>query len=463
LRNIKSPPRGLAALALIGPSLVWCAEYIGSGEVILATRTGAILGTPVFRALLLGVILKFWNGLSGARYTVSTGEGRIDMFARMPGPRNCAVWIVLVAQGISGAIAMGSLAAAAGIFLNSLIPAITSYWGGWLITLFALATVWSGIFDRLKIIMSLLVSIVVIGVLYVAFHVFPGFGELINGFIPVIPEIPGWALDQGMNANPWREILPLIGWGAGGFASQVWYTYWVIGAKYGAAGDRGYGKAADLSELKKYTPQDASKLKQWFRVVYFDASVAMIIGVVITTAFLIAGAGVLGSQHLMPEGAEVAITLSNLFSSSWGKTGGLIFMIGGTAALTSTLVGQMAGWPRLLADSFRICIPEVAKKYSWKSQFHFFLILFLITNMIIVFSLGYKPVYLVKLGALLDGLLLTPLQALWVGLGLYYVIPKLFKPETAKVLKPHWIFGLGLFIAFIVFGYFCVFQIPFLF
>jgi Mn2+/Fe2+ NRAMP family transporter len=44
---IKKPPVGLAVLALVGPSFVWAAEYIGSGEVIIATRTGAILGTAV--------------------------------------------------------------------------------------------------------------------------------------------------------------------------------------------------------------------------------------------------------------------------------------------------------------------------------------------------------------------------------------------------------------------------------
>ena len=80
--------------------------------------------------------------------------------------------------------------------------------------------------------------------------------------------------------------------------------------------------------------------------------------------------------------------------------------------------------------------------------------------MIIVFTFGVKPVFLVKLGAILDGLLLTPLQALWVGIGLYLVIPKLFNHEVAEILKPHWIFAVGLLIAFIVFGYFCVFQIP---
>ena len=82
--TIKKPPIGLGILALIGPSIIWTAEYIGSGEVILATRTGAVLGSAVLWAIVIGVFLKYWIAMSGARYTVCTGEGMIDMFDRMP-------------------------------------------------------------------------------------------------------------------------------------------------------------------------------------------------------------------------------------------------------------------------------------------------------------------------------------------------------------------------------------------
>jgi len=98
LGEIKIPPRGLAMFALVGPSMIWCAEYIGSGEVIIATRTGAILGTGVLWAIVLGILLKYWIGMSEARYTVCTGEGMIDMFDRIGGPKHWVVWTVLVIQ-----------------------------------------------------------------------------------------------------------------------------------------------------------------------------------------------------------------------------------------------------------------------------------------------------------------------------------------------------------------------------
>ena len=459
--SIKSAPKGLAMLAILGPSLIWAGEFIGSGEVILSTRVGAILGPTVLWAILVGVVLKFWIGMAGARYTVCTGEGMIDMIARVPGPRNWGVWITLVAQLAAGTIAIGSLAAAAGIFVHSLIG-ISPLIAGWLVTLFALAVVWSNAFNFLKFVMSLFVVIVVIGVLFVAITVFPGFNTFLKGFLFDIPTVPEWALAMdGVQANPWREILPLLGWAAGGFASQVWYTYWVIGAGYGASAGRGYGRPADDKMLKNMSAATATKIKGWCHVVYTDAFLAMVIGVVATGGFLIAGAGVLRPNHLAPEGPQVATTLATIFSARWGAFGGVLFMIAGACALIGTQIGQLAGWPRLLADSMRICFPKFNNRFEWKTQYRMFLGYFFLTSMIIVFSFGLKPVFLVKISAILDGLLLTPFQALWVFSGLYIVMPKMLSKDAKRILKPHWIFAVGLTAAFLVFGYFCIFQMPF--
>jgi Mn2+/Fe2+ NRAMP family transporter len=458
--SIKKAPVGLAVFALVGPSMVWAAEYIGSGEVIVATRTGAILGSSVLWALVFGVFLKFWIGMSGARYTVCTGEGMIDMFGRMPGPKNWAIWIVIIAQFATAALSIGALATAAGVFVNSLIP-IGAGLSGWLVTFIAVGIVWSGVFDVLKIVMSFFVLIIVIGVIYVAAHVFPGLDEFLQSLSPNIPQVPEWAVKiEGVSKNPWKEILPLLGWSAGGFASQVWYTYWVLGAGYGAAAGRGYGRPADVSMLKNMSREIAQKIRGWCHVLYVDSTLAMVMGILITSAFLIAGAGILRPAEIAPEGPQVGIALSNLFSSRWGSVGGFLFLLSGSAALISTQIGQLAGWPRLLADSFRICIPAFGKKMVWKTQFRLFLLFFVCTNMIIVFCFRQKPVLLVQTSAMLDGLLLTPLQALWVAIGLFIVMPKLLSKEAFEILRPGRIFIVILIIAVVVFGYFCIFQIP---
>ena len=466
---IRKPPVGLAILAMVGPSFIWAAEYIGTGEVILATRTGAILGVTVLWAIVIGIFLKFWIGMCGARYTVCTGEGMIDMFDRMPGPKHWAVWVVLVVQFIAGTFSIGAVVSAAGVFVSSLLPAdlfpafIASRLPtlcAWAVTLFAVIVVWSGVFGILKMVMSFCVLIIVVGVLYVAAHVFPAFSEILKSLSFSIPEVPAWATSQGIATDPWKEILPLLGWGAGGFASQVWYTYWVLGAGYGATEGRGYGKPADVSTLRQMSGATAERIKGWCTVLYTDATVAMVIGIVVTSSFFIAGAGILRPEEVAPQGPQVAFTLSKLFSSKWGQVGGFLFILAGAAAIISTQIGQLAGWPRLLADSFRICIPGFNKKLAWKKQFRLFLLYFLCTNMIIVFTLGKEPVRLVRLSALLDGILLTSLQAICVAVGLFLVMPKILSPEAWKVLRPSRILAAGLLVAFAVFTYFCIFQMP---
>jgi hypothetical protein len=295
----------------------------------------------------------------------------------------------------------------------------------------------------------------VLGILYVSITLFPGLSTFLQGFLFKIPAVPEWAVSEaGVSQNPWREILPLMGWAAGGFASHVWYTYWVLGAGYGAAAGRGYGKPADTAFLKSLDRRSAEKIRGWCRVVLTDATV-------VTISFLIAGAVVLGSNRLAPRGPQVAITLSTIFSSKWGTVGGFVFLLTGATALIGTLTVQLAGWPRLLADAFRICIPKFQEKMAWKTQFRLFLIFFFVTNVTIVLAFGREPVFLVKTGAICDGLLLTPLQAMWVAVGLFMVMPRLLSDEARALLRPHWILAVFLLLGFLVFGYFCVFQIPY--
>ncbi len=387
----------------------------------------------------------------------------IDMLDRVPGPRHWVVWFVFAVQLISAIISIAALANVAGVFLagftghNSRTVQIIF---GWAVSLFAGAVVWSGTFEALKMIMSFFVFIVVVGVLYVAINVFPPIEQLLRSFIPNVPVVPEWAVAKGIGNNAWKEILPLIGWGAGGFASQVWYTYWVLGAGYGATAGRGYGRSADVAMLKNMDGETAQKVKGWCRVLYTDATIAMIIGVAVTSSFVIAGAGILGPRQLAPDGANVAITLSEIFGTNWGRVGAFLFLLSGSAALISTQIGQLAGWPRLLADCGRICVPSIANKYSWKTRYRFFLVVFFFTSMVIIYTLGFQPVVLVKIGAVCDGLLLTPLQAICVAIGLFFIMPRMLSPEASRILKPSRLFLVGLALAFVVFAYFCIFQLP---
>mgnify|MGYP003639179366 CR=1 FL=1 len=321
-----------------------------------------------------------------------------------------------------------------------------------------ISVVWRGVFGSLKQAMSLLVLFIIIGTAAVAIVTWPGFGAVFHGLVGFeLPQTPAWALVDGESSSPWKEILPLLGWAAGGFASQVWYTYWVLGAGYGMAKDRGYGVPLDAEKLKSLTDEDVKHLQGWRKLVTVDATTAVVLGVVVTLAFMIAGAGVLGPKQLAPDGPDVALELSHIFGSQWGSIGAGLFVLAGLAAMLSTMMGQFAGWPRLLADCARLLFPAT-KKWSWKVQFRVILLAIASSNMFIIYSLGKEPVKLVQFGAKLDGLLLTPLQAIVVGWVLYKVMPTFFAPEHRKALAPSPILALGLASAFVIFGFICIYK-----
>ena len=453
---VRPAPRGWMMLLALGPGLMWCGEYIGTGEIILSTRTGALFGVALLWVPMVAIFAKFWIGLAGAHYTVTTGEGMIDMLSRTPGPKNWVLWPVFIGQVSSAAISAAAAASAAGAFAAYLIPLPQAVLA-WLACLLIIGLVWSGVYGPLKQVMSLLVLVIVIGTVAVVMKTWPGIAPVIEGVFGFqIPPPPAWASEAPQ--SPWVEILPLLGWAAGGFASQVWYTYWVIGADYGMTRGRGYGRPADAKRLRAVTVEDAQRIRGWRRVVSFDASMALVIGVVVTSAFMMAGAGVLRPLQIAPEGADVATQVSRIFGDTWGPLGASLFVMAGLAAMLSTMLGQFAGWPRLLADCARILIPGVAV-WPWKRQFQVILILFAFCNMVIVFTVGLKPVVLVKVSAVLDGLLLTPLQALAVGWVLYRVMPGMFAADVRRMLRPHPVLAVGLALAFVVFGYVCLFKI----
>jgi len=296
----EAPRRWLTILGMLGPAYIWAAEYIGSGEVILSTRLGALFGFSIVWIAVWAIVLKAFIGYGGACYTTFTGEGMIDMIGRIP-PGKWGVWLVGIAELAAGAISIGALITACSVFTNALLPFLSPVLWGWILSAIIIYLIWSGSVDRLKVIQTVMVVIMVLGVLYTGYRLIPSFGSLISGlFVMQIPQVPAWAAEKYKVTNPLRELVPILGWAGGGFASQCWYTYWTLGAGYGMARLGRQGKAADETLLKEMSVEDANRVKGWLRMVRADTLVASLIGVVVIIGFVSSGAGVLHVKQILP-------------------------------------------------------------------------------------------------------------------------------------------------------------------
>ena len=96
--NIVEPPTSLGKiLRQVGPGLIIAANIVGSGELIMTTKTGAEAGIALLWLILLGCVVKIFVQLELGRFTISHGETTLSSLNRVPGPRGSRInWVVML-------------------------------------------------------------------------------------------------------------------------------------------------------------------------------------------------------------------------------------------------------------------------------------------------------------------------------------------------------------------------------
>ena len=94
--QIIDPPHSFAAIIRqIGPGLIIAANIVGSGELIMTTKTGAQAGISLLWLILLGCVVKVFVQLEFGRFAISHGETTLTSLNRVPGPKVLGInWIV---------------------------------------------------------------------------------------------------------------------------------------------------------------------------------------------------------------------------------------------------------------------------------------------------------------------------------------------------------------------------------
>ncbi len=119
------PPQSFGArLKRIGPGILLAAAAIGSGELILTPRAGAMFGISIGWVILVSIGYKLALTLGLARYTIATGEDIFEGFSHLPGPRNWFVWIMALVF-LLGAVGYAGIALACGSALFAIFPALS--------------------------------------------------------------------------------------------------------------------------------------------------------------------------------------------------------------------------------------------------------------------------------------------------------------------------------------------------
>ncbi|MEL7417634.1 MAG: Nramp family divalent metal transporter [Cyanobacteria bacterium J06555_3] len=116
---ISKPPRGKQRLQWVGPGFIFIAASAGgAGEILFPPRVGSLYGYAFVWAMIAAVLLKWFVNREIGRFAVCTGATILDGFKKLPGPKNWAVWLILVPQLF---VSVGSVAGLAGAAATAIV------------------------------------------------------------------------------------------------------------------------------------------------------------------------------------------------------------------------------------------------------------------------------------------------------------------------------------------------------
>ncbi|MGH2380639.1 MAG: Nramp family divalent metal transporter [Candidatus Limnocylindria bacterium] len=339
--QVPPPPTGLGRIAWLGPGFLWMVSAAGSGELLFTPRVGALYGYALLWALLVAVALKWFVNREVGRYTVVTGRTILEGFARLPGPRGWAVWLIVLPQLVVAVATIAGLAGSAATALVLALPGDVRIWTVGAIVA-AAGLVLLGRYRLIERVAIVFAVVLALASITAALSVGPDVAELAGGISPQLPPELDYA-----------EVLPWLGFMLSGAAGMIWYSYWLREKGYGAAGgdessQEGNGAAQEADKARR------ERLRGWLRQLTLDNSVAVLGTLLITVAFLVLGAELLRPEGLVPEEDRVAEVLGQLLGTIWGPIGFWFMVTAVFIGFWDTVLSDQDGFGRMFASGTRL-------------------------------------------------------------------------------------------------------------
>ncbi len=303
---------------MIGPGLLLAATGVGSGDLATGSIVGALLGTAVLWAVVVGAILKFAVTEGLARWQLATGETLLEGVAHRLGP--VAVWLFLPYLLLWSFFVGSAQVSASGVTLHAIFPLFEDARDGKIAFgiaagLAGLAIVAIGGYRLFEIAMRLCIGVMFVTVVATAAMLWPGTAEVLQGLL--VPRIP----HAGGAGLTWT--VALVG-GIGGTLTVLCYGYWLR--------EEGLTQPSDLRTCR----------------------IDLALGYGMTALFGVAMVIIGSTIAIEGEGAGLLVTLSERLVGVMGPAGKWLFLVGTFGAVFSSLLGVWQAVPYLFADCWNL-------------------------------------------------------------------------------------------------------------
>jgi Mn2+/Fe2+ NRAMP family transporter len=391
--------RAVSFVSRLGPGLLLAAASIGASHLVMSPRAGWLFGFQLLWLVPLTHLFKYHAFEFGPRYAAATGESLIAGYARMPGPKGWALWILLfgtVAQGI------GVLAAVVGIAAAVLSTFIghAPFAGFYIILVIGTVLLFLALggYSWLDFLNKIMMTVLFLATIAVFIPASPGPAEFRHFMIPSVP------------AGSIAVIAGILGWMPTGIDVSIWHSLWTL------------EKHHDLTS-------DETLERRWeiFRLSLTDMRVGYILSFVVASVFLLLAGVYLHGTGDKIDGAEFARSLAKIYTDNIGYWMYFVFMVAAFTAMYSTVYTVMDGFSRSFAETTSILFPKIRAKWRMKLYWIFVLFTAAFAILILLALKGKNPVALVLDVALLS-LCVAPL---YYGLN-YYCVTRLIKEERFR-------------------------------
>jgi Mn2+/Fe2+ NRAMP family transporter len=336
--TIKEPPSTIGqSLGFLGPGFILSASIVGSGELIATTTLGAKAGFVAFWVIIVSCLAKVAVQLEFGKHTILTGQTAMKAFNNLQGPMlgraRWTVWMVFLLIVLK-IIQLGGMIGSSAIVLNMLMPDIPIVIWVFVIALSLAVLIYKGFYtvvEKSSLFMTLTFTVLTLTAVF---------------FLTYTPySITSSDLLSGLKLQLPREFVAVaIGaFGITGVASDeiIAYNYWCI--------EKGY---ASYTGPRNDTVEWQRRARGWIKVMYLDATVAMVIYTLVTAAFYLLGAAVLHERGAIPEGNQLIETVALIYTESLGPGVKIIYLVGAFFVLYSSLFAALAAWSRMYSDIF---------------------------------------------------------------------------------------------------------------
>ena len=344
-KTIKEPPTNFfGKLAFLGPGFILSASIVGSGELIATTVLGAKAGFAALWIIIISCLAKVAVQLEFGKHAIITGETAMQAFNKLPGMKfgkgRWIVWMILLLATLK-IVQIGGILGGTVIVLNMLYSGFSIFTWTMITALVVSGLIFNGRYGWIEKFSLLMIAMFTI--------------LTITSLISLKSTIYSFSFSdiiEGLRFNLSGEIVGIaIGaFGITGVASDeiIAYNYWCI--------EKGYAAYTGPPQEQGGTPttkDDRERRAQgWIKVMYLDASVAMIIYTVVTVAFYLLGAAVLHNRGDIPNGNQVIETIALIYTQSLGPGVKNVYLVGAFFVLFSSLFASLAAWTRLFSDIF---------------------------------------------------------------------------------------------------------------